>query len=222
MCASDGSNALQLTSLQGYVGSPRWSPDGQRIVFDSNVEGQFQLYMIDVVGGSPRRMTHESADNAVASWSRDGRWIYFVSNQTKEWQVWKVPAEGGEPVQVTKHGGYVAFESLDGRFLYFAKDLGQTSLWRVPVGGGEETRILESVTGRAFTLGSKGVYFVELNTAGTSAVQFLSFVTGKVTTIAVIHRPVGFGLSVSPDERFILYTQADQVGSNLMLVENFQ
>lgn len=126
VCASDGSNAVQLTSLQGFVGSPRWSPDGLRIVFDSNVEGQFQLYMIDAGGGSPRRLTHESADNAVASWSRDGRWIYFVSNRTKEWQVWKMPAEGGEAVQVTKHGGYVAFESLDGNFLYFAKDLGQT------------------------------------------------------------------------------------------------
>jgi len=222
VCASDGSNALQLTSLQGFVGSPRWSPDGQRIVFDSNVEGQFQLYVIDVGGGSPRRMTHGSADDAVASWSRDGRWIYFVSNRTKKWQVWKMPAEGGEPVQVTKHGGYVAFESLDGRFLYFAKDLYQTSLWRVPVDGGEETRILESVMGSAFHLDRKGVYFVAPRTAGTSAVQFLSFATGKVTTIAVIHRPVSFGLSVSPDERFILYTQFDQVGGNLMLVENFR
>src|SRR6516162_7673100 len=100
----------------------------------------------------------------------------------------------------------------------FCEGLYQTSLWRVPVDGGEETRILESVMGSAFHLDRKGVYFVAPRTAGTSAVQFLSFATGKVTTIAVIHRPVGFGLSVSPDERFILYTQEDQVGSNLMLM----
>jgi len=43
-----------------------------------------------------------------------------------------------------------------------------------------------------------------------------------VTTIALIQRSLEFGLSVSPDERFILYTQVDQSGSDLLLVENFQ
>ena len=90
-------------------------------------------------------MTNHSADNAVASWSRDGRWIYFVSNRTKEWQVWKMPVDGGQPVQVSKHGGYVAFESLDGKFVYFSKDLLLTTLWRVPVGGGEEIEVVRMV-----------------------------------------------------------------------------
>jgi Tol biopolymer transport system component len=220
VCASDGSNALQLTSL-GAAGSPRWSPDGQRIVFDSNVEGQFELYMIDAAGGSPRRMTHDSPA-AVASWSRDGRWIYFVSNRTNEWQVWKMPADGGKAIQVTRQGGYVAFESLDGKFVYFSKSLRLTGLWRVPVEGGEETKIIESIMGQAFALGRKGIYFVAPHPDGTSAVQFQSFATAKLTAIAEIHRPVEFGLSVSPDERFILYTQVDQGGTDLMLVENFR
>jgi eukaryotic-like serine/threonine-protein kinase len=221
VCESDGSNAVQLTSL-GAAGSPRWSPEGQRIVFDSNIEGQFELYSIDASGGNPRRMTHGSGDDAVASWSRDGRSIYFVSNRTKEWQIWKIPANGGEPVQVTKHGGYVAFESLDGKFVYFSKGLLVTSLWRVPVVGGEETKIVDSVMGQAFALGKKGIYFVAPNPDGSSAVQFQSFATGKVTTIALIQRSVEFGLSVSPDEQFILYTQVDQGGTDLMLVENFR
>jgi Tol biopolymer transport system component len=67
----------------------------------------------------------------VPSWSRDGRSICFVSNRTKEWQIWKMPAEGGEAVRVSKHGGHIAYESLDGEFVYFARTPNQTSLcWR--------------------------------------------------------------------------------------------
>ena len=88
--------------------------------------------------------------------------------------------------------------------------------------GGEETKVLESLMGQAFALGRKGVYFVAPHPDGTSAIEFQSFATGKVTAIAVIRRPAGFGLSVSPDERFVLYTQIDQGGADLMLVENFR
>ncbi len=221
ICDSDGSNVVQLTSM-GYAGSPHWSPDGQRIVFDSNVGGKFKVYTIDAAGGSPRRLTNGVADDGVASYSSDGRWIYFASNRTGEWQVWKMPADGGQAMQVTKHRGRIGFESLDGKFVYFSKDLGLTSLWRAPVDGSEETKILESIWGMAFTVTHKGIYVVAPHADGSSALQFYSFATGKVTPLATIRRPVGWGLSVSPDERSILYTQIDQAGSDLMLVENFR
>ena len=221
VCGSDGSNALQLTSL-GATGSPHWSPDGRRIVFDSNAEGQFEIYVMDAGGGTPQRITQHKADDAVPSWSRDGRWIYFVSNRTKEWQIWKMPAEGGEAVQVSKHGGHIASESFDGKFVYFGRTPGQTSIWRVPVGGGDETKVLESALGQAFAVAEKGIYFVTPNPDGAWAFQFYSFATSKVTALAEIHQSVSWGVSVSPDERYILYTQEDQTGSDLMLVENFQ
>jgi serine/threonine protein kinase len=54
------------------------------------------------------------------------------------------------------------------------------------------------------------------------SIEFLSFATAKVKTVAPISGPPGEGLSVSPDGRFILYTQKDEAGSDLMLVENFR
>ena len=221
VCASDGSNTLQLTSL-GATGSPKWSPDSRRIIFDSNAEGRFELYVIDAGGGTPQRLTRSTADDAVPSWSRDGRSIYFVSNRTKEWQIWKMPAEGGEAIQVSKHGGHIAYESLDGKFVYFARTPDQTSLWRVPVAGGDETKVLDSVLGSAFAPADKGIYFVVPKPDGTSLFQFSSFATGRVTTLTEIRQLVSWGFSVSPDERYILYTQEDQTGSDLMLVENFR
>src|SRR5438445_7257776 len=144
VCEIDGSSAVQLTSL-GAAGSPRWSPDGQRIVFDSNIEGQFELYVIDANGGTPQRLTNHPAFDAIASYSRDGRWIYFDSDRTGRSEIWRVPAEGGQAVQVTRNGGTVAFESLDGAFVYYTKTFNSSNLWRTPVVGGDEVEILKSV-----------------------------------------------------------------------------
>jgi len=53
------------------------------------------------------------------------------------------------------------------------------------------------------------------------SIQFFSFATGKVTLITKIGKPF-LGLSVSPDRKWILYSQLDQRSSDVMLVENFR
>jgi hypothetical protein len=45
---------------------------------------------------------------------------------------------------MTKGGGFAAFESLDGKSVYYAKSRSVPSIWRVPVEGGEEVPVLES------------------------------------------------------------------------------
>ena len=45
------------------AGPPRWSPDGQRIAFDSNAEGNIDIYVIRASGGKPIRLTTDSADD---------------------------------------------------------------------------------------------------------------------------------------------------------------
>jgi Tol biopolymer transport system component len=109
------------------TGGPNWSPAGSHIVFDSNKEGQFEVYVVSAAGGNPRRLTENPATDGVPSWSRDGTWIYFMSNRSGEAQVWKMPAAGGPAVQVTKKGGYVAVESTDGRLVYYSKSSSGTA-----------------------------------------------------------------------------------------------
>jgi dipeptidyl aminopeptidase/acylaminoacyl peptidase len=161
----------------------------------------------------------------MGTWSRDGRSIYFVSNRTKNWEIWKMPADGGEAVQVTRNGGYVSFESVDGTYLYFSKRLEEGKLWRVPVAGGEETPVLDAVEGISFAIFDKGIYFIQPPEGASSpTLRSLSFETGKVELIAALPNLARYqGLSVSPNGRYVLYTQQDQApGSDLMLVENFK
>jgi Tol biopolymer transport system component/predicted Ser/Thr protein kinase len=220
---SDGSNAIQLTHFGGpEAGTPRWSPDGRQIAFDCYASGNGDIYVISPEGGEPRRLTTASSNEYVPSWSRDGRWIYFASDRTGGWQVWKMPAEGGKAVQVTKGGGFAAFESYDGETLYYTKGQFGSGLWKVPVAGGEETPVLDQLAAWGYWgLARKGIYFYD---AGTKAIEFYSFATRKVARVVTPERGPALafpGLGVSPDGRWILYTQVDNSSSNIMLVENF-
>jgi hypothetical protein len=53
-------------------------------------------------------------------------------------------------------------------------------------------------------------------------IECYSFATGQIRTFATTPQPVYWFLSVSPDQRFLLYTQTAQAGSDLMLVDNFR
>jgi dipeptidyl aminopeptidase/acylaminoacyl peptidase len=222
VCNSDGSRAVQVTSMGGPdTGTPRWSPNSEHIAFDSTANGSWDIFVVAVSGGKPRRLTDEPSSEAIPSWSRDGKWIYFCL-QTGQFQVWKVPAEGGKALQVTRKGGFVAFESPDGRFIYYTKsEEGTEGLWKMPVEGGEEIQILDRVIAlRGFAVTDLGIYFLTKSNAELS-IQFFSFATKKTETIAKVERPDLGSLTVSPDGKSILYAQLDQVGGDLMLVENY-
>jgi Tol biopolymer transport system component/DNA-binding winged helix-turn-helix (wHTH) protein len=234
VCDADGANAVELFSQTGRgLGSPSWSPDGKRIAFDSNLEGNTDIYVVRASGGKPVRLTTDPAEDNIPSWSRDGNWVYFTSLWSGRRQVWKVPAGGGEAVLVTKNGGYVAIESADGRSVFYtnridqapmkAADMTSMALWKIPVIGGEENRVLPSVAWRAFAPIKNGIYFIpEPSADGKYFIQFLNFATGKVKIVATIPGPPFLGFSVSPDEHQILYAQIDESSSDLMLVENFR
>ncbi len=147
ICRSDGSDLIQLTHYDSVTGTPRWSPNGQQIVFDSRVfgNGNTDIFVVDSRGGLPRKLTSAASSANVPSWSRDGHWIYFASDRSGAWEVWKMSSTGGSAVQVTRRGGFAAFESPDGKVVYYAKGRNVPGLWRIPTDGGEETELISSL-----------------------------------------------------------------------------
>jgi hypothetical protein len=53
-------------------------------------------------------------------------------------------------------------------------------------------------------------------------VAFLNLATAEVTLLAETQHPAAMGITISPDEEIVLYTQTEGFGSDLMLVENFR
>jgi Tol biopolymer transport system component len=168
----------------------------------------------------PRRLTDHPADDAAPSFSHDGTRIYFSSLRSGRWEIWRMPSEGGTPVQVTRDGGFSPFESADGRVLYYQKTQGFADIWTMPVDGGEETRVLGATGDRQFAVDARGIYSIRHDARG-GHLQFYDFATKTTRDLAAIGT-AQIGLTVSPDARYVLYTQVDQTGSDLMLAENFR
>jgi Tol biopolymer transport system component len=218
----DGSNPLQLTFATGSTAAaPRWSPKGESIVFQSNLQGQFDIHVVPSSGGKPRRITSDPATDVVPSFSRDGSWIYFSSNRTGDWQIWKVRSAGGDPVQVTRDSGFISRESLDGNHLYYMVPGSPAGLWRIPTAGGEPVKLLEGEIAENFDVVEKGIYYVDW-LKGEARLQFFDFSSEKSAIVARNLGDVRPLLTATPDGRTILYTRLDSSGDDLMLVENFR
>jgi len=223
-CDSDGSNCAQLTSLHGTAGTARWSPDGQHIAFEFQSQHYYDIYVLDMPDGRPRRLlTFPDSDNGAPNWSRDGKWIYFYSSHEKgSLQLWKVPFQGGAPVRVTKNGGVYAAESQDGRFLYYSK-MEQPGIWKMSLNGGEEVRVLDQPEGFRWynwALMPGGIYLLNDSGAQKPRIEFFDFATHRSILIQVIERP-GIGVALAPDGKSLLYHRFESEDYEIMLVKNF-
>ena len=182
---SNGRIPVQLTHYGGpLTGTPRWSPDGMNIAFDTRPDGQADIYVVSSIGGAPRRVTKSEFEDVVPSWSADGAWIYFASNRTGAWQVWRVPAAGGAEEQVTRDGGFAAFESPDGHYLYYAKGRSAAGLWRKRLPNGAEEPVLPQLKPGYWgywAVVENGIYFADqTGTGGSGGIFFYDFATEEI------------------------------------------
>jgi Tol biopolymer transport system component/DNA-binding winged helix-turn-helix (wHTH) protein len=225
LASINGTNLVKLTSFEGpLTGSPTWSPDGRQLAFDSRPKGQSHIYVTNIEGGVPHALTDGAYNDILPSWSRDGHWVYFGSNRTGSWQIWKAPAAGGEAQQVTRQGGFIGTESMDGAYLYYVK-ADSPGVFRIPVQGGDEVQILKQPAVSDWSnwgLNKDGIYFLNSSVRPFS-VDFYDFATKKISHLKNLDRIKTeiSSLTPSPDGKWLLYTDLGEAGSRITLVENF-
>ena len=221
---SDGSNQVQLTTRLGrHQGTPRWSPDGRWIAFDSQgKDGHWDIWVVEASGGLPRRITVEPSDENMPSWSGDGSWVYFRSDRTGRQEIWRATIADGRAEQVTQNGGFTAFESADGKTLFYTK-AESSPLFAKVLGAGPERQVVDFVVFRAFAVVEDGIYYIGRGGEnGQYPLRFLQFSTGKSHELTRLDHPTNYGLTVAPDRKTFVFTKTASFGSDLMLVENFR
>ena len=121
---ASGGQARRL-GLDGSHADPAWSPDGERFLLVTTIQGlRTELYAIDPGGGEPQQLTESALQKTGPAWSPDGERIAFTMlDAYNQGEVWVIPAPGeaGQTVNLTQHPAHdcCAVWSPDGQRLAF-------------------------------------------------------------------------------------------------------
>jgi Tol biopolymer transport system component len=196
-----------LIASTAHDGSPQYSPDGNRIAFQSERSGNFEVWICDSEGKRCRQLTSFNGPvTGTPRWSPDGRRIAFDSAAEGNYHIYAIDAEGGAPKRLS-HGEFDAIPSwsTDGKWIYFASHrTGRQEVWKVPSSGGTEIQVTRDGGAVAFE-SPDGQHLFYTATIGFSSL-YRSNVDGSDGK-EIANNVVGRGLAVTRDQIFYLHQE---------------
>lgn len=145
---ADRTVATRLTEYGGSESSPAISPDGRAFVFVSDHGGTPDLWLRQIAGGEPVRLTNDPAPESDVIYAPDGESVYFTRSDSEGIGIWQTGVLGGRPRRILAGARAVA-PAPDGRSLAFV----------VPEGGNTSSlgvRALDNAENRVLTRGLPG------------------------------------------------------------------
>jgi eukaryotic-like serine/threonine-protein kinase len=224
--SSDGSGLRQLTHGEGTNFEPSVSPDGRTIVFASTRSGTESVWKMDIDGGNPVELTH----NTFALFPRitpDGKDIVYGTWMGQG--VFKVPLTGGEPTQLLSDVTFQPTVSPDGKLLAVTKrrhDPPSDYLDILPLAGGPSITQFEipvlSMTGEhlSWTRDSKGLIFLD-SRDGIGNLWLQPLAGGKPKQLTNFSSDRIYSFDWSQDGKQLAVARGSST-SDIVLINNFR
>jgi len=102
---ADGTELTRLTDHPAADQRADYSPDGRRIAFQSNRDGNVELYAMNADGSGVTRLTNSPGADAAPDWSPDGRRLVFQSERDGNVELYVMNADGSGQTRLTSHPG---------------------------------------------------------------------------------------------------------------------
>ncbi|MCX8011271.1 MAG: PDZ domain-containing protein, partial [Ignavibacteria bacterium] len=123
--SSEGGYAVRLTIHDAYESYPKWSPDGKQIAFSSLRYGNNDIFVMNALGDTPRRLTYNSANDVISSWTKDREILFTTTREfqqvEREPEIYSIQASGGTEKRILDALGFEPALSPDGKFLAFVR-----------------------------------------------------------------------------------------------------
>ncbi|MBK9779479.1 MAG: PD40 domain-containing protein [Anaerolineales bacterium] len=128
-----GFEAINLSNGGSQDSRPSRSPDDSSIVFQSDRDGNVELYLVDSMGKSQSRLTNTNANNINAMFGPDSKSVIYQSDRNGNWDIFILNKETGKELQLTSDTGddVNPFYSPDANWITFQSN--RTGSWNVYV-----------------------------------------------------------------------------------------
>ncbi|HPB68869.1 MAG TPA: hypothetical protein PKU74_08200, partial [Candidatus Omnitrophota bacterium] len=122
---ADGTGEQRLTHEDRWHNAPDWSPDGKRVVFCANYDGNINIYTMNIDGTDRRQITNYKAMDYTPQFSPDGAKIIYTSKKEGNADIWVYDCLSGRSTLLTSYEGrdYAPTYSPDGAKVAFISGL---------------------------------------------------------------------------------------------------
>jgi serine/threonine protein kinase/Tol biopolymer transport system component len=216
---------IQLTNNDNNSTYPLISPDGGKLVFQSDKDGDEDIYLMILATGEINQLTQNTVTDHLPSWSPDGEWVIYSSDTREDGNldILRVPVSGGEAETLYSDGqrNSHARASADGQRIVFSNgESGDASTWEIMIYDlftGETTQLTDNDSRDAlpsFSHDDQDILYAT-DGDGESAIAIMPAAGGSFSH--VLYDGPGFerGMHTSLDGAFIIFIS--QVGKSSVL-----
>lgn len=214
--------SLERLYMTRQIGGTAWSPDGQSVVFVSNITGRNNLWIVPAEGGWPTQLTVSDQRQANPTWSPNGKWIAYQSDYDgdEQWDIFLVSPKTGQIVNVTKTREISEENpvwSPDGRYLAYMVKPKTSSVFEIDVFDAvlrdvkhitSNTPVDKLNTNPIWSKDGKFIAYTQEDAKGTDSNIFVAEIkTGKSTVVTPHDGEKLFAANdFSPDSKRLLIT----------------
>jgi Tol biopolymer transport system component len=140
---ADGRNQMKLTDVATGLFGFAWAPDGKKIAYATDYEGNFEIYVINSDPTHQTNLTRHLGEDTTPRWSPDGKKIAFISNREGKTALYVMNSDGSEQQKVLNDvpEQEVSWSPDGQRFAFSRKDLDHNDIYLVNADGGNVVRL---------------------------------------------------------------------------------